>query len=186
MRNVARMFVGALALVALTVQYAGATPPGTGAMTGGGWAVGPDYRVHLGVALPCDPTRAVNLQVTWEGSKFHLETLTSVSCSFNDPDDPQQGGTHEGSGIGRLNGEAAMIEWKLNDVGDPQPHRTGEGESTSLLAVQREDEDVVELSIAGIGSTEPPTTVAGGIEGGNIRMGTFMNHNETLLADDEL
>jgi hypothetical protein len=97
----------------------------TGRMTGGG-SVLKDNRVTHGFELHCDPSQGPNnLQVDWgKGDKFHLESLTSVSCT----DDPKINGrppvtgldTYVGSGKGRYNGvSGATAKWTFTDAGEP-------------------------------------------------------------------
>ena len=85
-------------------------------MTGGG-TIGTTSFKH-GFVLQCDATDGPNsLEVNWgKGNKFHLETLTSASCS------PPGAGfdTYDGAGTGRLNGTAgATAEWTFTDAGEP-------------------------------------------------------------------
>jgi hypothetical protein len=101
-----------------------------GRMTGGGsvrpanTGAGP-ARVTHGFQLNCIVSDGKNnLEVNWNGNRFHLETMTSAACS----DDPAIGphppfagfDVHKGKGTGRYNGEAgATAEWTLTDAGEP-------------------------------------------------------------------
>jgi len=98
-----------------------------GRMTGGGSVfTSGGARVTHGFELPCRASQGpAQLQVNWgKGNKFHLESLTSASCT----DDPgiSEGSpvagfdTHSGSGKGRYNGVAgAQATWTFSDAGEP-------------------------------------------------------------------
>jgi hypothetical protein len=105
-------------------------PPGEvrkGWMTGGGSVFTADgNRVTHGFRVNCDPSQQPNnLEVNWgQGNKFHLEQMTSASCS----DDPAIGpapppagfDTHKGAGNGNYNGvPGATVEWTFTDAGEP-------------------------------------------------------------------
>lgn len=112
------------------------TPPGScvfggggvleGRMTGGGSVFATDgVRVTHGFELHCDPSVEPNrLQVNWGGNRFHLQSLTSASCS-DDPDidegHPVAGfDTYVGEGTGRYNGvPGATATWTFTDAGEP-------------------------------------------------------------------
>jgi hypothetical protein len=96
-----------------------------GRMTGGGTVVD-DARVTYGFQLHCDASVGPNrLQVNWgKGNKFHLEALTSASCSDDPELEPGSSGanfdTHEGNGTGRYKGvSGAMAQWIFKDAGEP-------------------------------------------------------------------
>lgn len=98
-------------------------PDGGGFMTGGGtFADG----VHHGFNLSCGlPAHHENLEVNWGGgAKFHLTSLTSVSCA----DDPAIEAAPPGAsfdtlhavGVGELDGVPGVtIEITLTDAGEP-------------------------------------------------------------------
>jgi hypothetical protein len=94
-------------------------------MTGGGSIPG-NSRVTHGFELHCNAGQGPNnLQVNWgKGNKFHLESLTTASCS-DDPSiseaQPVAGfDTYKGTGTGRYNGVAgATAEWTFTDAGEP-------------------------------------------------------------------
>lgn len=105
--------------------------PDQGRMTGGGsvFTIG-GMRVTHGFELHCDASQGPNnLQVNWgKGNKFHLETLTSASCS-DDPnidEAPPVAGfdTYVGSGAGRCNGVPATATWTFTDAGEPGKNDT--------------------------------------------------------------
>ena len=105
----------------------------TGRMTGGGSVFieqgGPgrndDIRVTHGFELHCNALiEPNNLEVNWEGNRFHLEELTGASCSDNPDEDqlPRQApiDTFDGVGVGRYNGVSGFqIEFQLTDFGEP-------------------------------------------------------------------
>ena len=93
-------------------------------MTGGG-TIGDKLATH-GFELHCDVTQGPNnLEVNWgKGNKFHLDTLTSASCSDDPnivPNPPAAGfDTYKGTGTGAYNGAAgAKVEWTFTDAGEP-------------------------------------------------------------------
>ena len=95
-----------------------------GRMTGGG-SIG-NTGVRHGFELNCDATKGPNhLEINWgKGKKFHLETLTSATCSDNlaiSPNPPSAPfDTYKGKGTGRYNGvSGATAEWTFDDKGEP-------------------------------------------------------------------
>lgn len=121
--------VKGVAVVRGEVAGPGPTPPeqAAGRMTGGGSVFTSDgRRVTHGFELHCDPAvHPNNLQINWGGgNKFHLEQLTSATCT----DDPAINArppnapfdTYNGTGEGRYNGESgATAEWTFTDAGEP-------------------------------------------------------------------
>ena len=96
----------------------------TGRMTGGGSIA--DTGVRHGFELHCDAASLPNnLEVNWgKNNKFHLESLTSASCSDDPsiaPEPPAAGfDTYHGSGTGRYNGVSGYTaEWTFLDAGEP-------------------------------------------------------------------
>ena len=132
-----------------------------GRMSGGGSVFTPaGVRFTHGFQLHCDVADSPNnLQVNWpkdsgKGSnRFHLESLTSTSCS-DDPaiseGKPAAGfDTYAGSGMGRLNGvSGAMIDFEFTDAGEP-----GKGV------------DKADITITPLGGA--PIAVSGTLEKGN-------------------
>jgi hypothetical protein len=107
-----------------------APPPQPGWMTGGGSVfTTTGQRVTHGFVLQCDPAQGSNnLQVNWGDQRFHLESVTSVSCSDDPSIDPGQPpapfDTIQGTGVGRYkqgNGpwQSAIVEWIFTDAGEP-------------------------------------------------------------------
>ena len=65
-----------------------------------------------------------NLQVNWNGNRFHLANLTSSSCSDDaniQPTPPAAGfDTYTGRGVGSYNNApGATIEFTFTDAGEP-------------------------------------------------------------------
>ncbi len=121
-----------------------ATVSTTGRMTGGGSVFTADgTRVTHGMTLQCSTTaKPLNLEINWDrGNNFKLDALTSVLC-YDDaaigPAPPAAGfDTMAGTGTGKLNGQAATIEFKLTDAGEPGVNDTAtitirQGASTVL------------------------------------------------------
>jgi hypothetical protein len=102
------------------------TPPTVpGRMTGGGsvFTIG-DVRVTRGFEIHCDLREPNNLEVNWQGNRFHTTELTSAVCidqvaiDQNPPVAPFD--TFIGTGVGRLNGKSdARIEFVFVDAGEP-------------------------------------------------------------------
>ncbi|SRR6266508_144267 len=104
-----------------------------GRMTGGGSVfTSTGTRVTHGFELHCTPTdEPNNLQVNWgKGNHFHLEALSSASCSDDPgiaPNPPPAGfDTYRGKGTGRCNGLPATVEWTFTDAGEPGKNDTAE------------------------------------------------------------
>jgi hypothetical protein len=103
-----------------------------GRMTGGGSIFLDDgTRVTHGFELHCDATVHPNhLEINWHpadggaGGRFHLESLTSATCtddptiSPNPPKAPFD--TYTGAGTGRVDGvDGATATWVFTDAGEP-------------------------------------------------------------------
>ena len=119
-----------------------------GRMTGGGRVSGPE-RVTNGFELHCNPAEGPNsLEVNWaKGKRFHLDVLTSASCSDGpgiDERPPVAGfDTHVGSGTGRYRGASgATATWTFTDAGEPG------GNDSATIVITDADGRVV-LSIHG-------------------------------------
>ena len=110
---------------AITAPPPGGTVPGR--MTGGGRLSASDgTKVTYGFVLLCPPSRGHDaLEVNWaSGNRFHLEQVSSASCSDDpsiSPDPPSASfDTHRGSGTGRYNGVSGYtVEWTYTDAGEP-------------------------------------------------------------------
>ena len=128
-RNGRRLFVLALvAALAAVVSPMAAVGAGKrkGRMTGGGSVfTSSGVRVTHGFELRCrrsDPRQ--NLEINWEGNRFHLTRLREVVCR-DDPAIDQRPpraplDTYEGFGSGRYNGQSgATARWRFVDAGEP-------------------------------------------------------------------
>ncbi len=104
-------------------------------------------RVTHGCELHCRLTyKSNNLEINWKGNSFHMESLTSVSCS----DDPSIGSkwssagfdTLTGNGVGRLNGvSGATVEFTFTDAGEP-----GTRDMASIVIKDRKGKVVLSVS----------------------------------------
>ncbi len=128
-----------------------------GRMTGGGKVGNGRSSAQFGFELHCNPAvGSNNLEVTWgNGQKFHLETLTSASCSDDPrigPEPPQAGfDTYVGGGTGRYNGvPGATATWTFKDAGEP-----GKNDSATLVITDAGGHTIL--------------SVSGSITGGNIQ-----------------
>ncbi|MGH2605895.1 MAG: choice-of-anchor P family protein, partial [Anaerolineales bacterium] len=116
-------------------------------MTGGGKFTGGTTVTH-GFVLHCDASRTPNnLQVNWGGgNKFHLESLTSASCS-DEPvieEAPPEAGfdTYKGTGSGRFNGvSGATAEWTFTDAGEPGKNN----DSASIVIMDKNGMTVLDV-----------------------------------------
>ena len=102
-------------------------------MTGGGsffqTAGGVEFRVTHGFELHCQPDEGVlpgpnNLEVNWDGNRFHLEELTMGVCTAEHmPSAPPKKSSfsdYYGAGTGRYNGvPGARAIWHFDDEGEP-------------------------------------------------------------------
>jgi hypothetical protein len=129
------------------------------------------YLTH-GFELHCQPDSGPNnLEVNWQGNRFHLEELERADCnddgSRNEPPPSQatkQNGpgptldVYSGSGFGRVNGECgAFAEWVFDDNGDP-------GRADHIVALEITDADgniVLSINPAGLSVTD--TSSAGSV-----------------------
>jgi hypothetical protein len=97
-----------------------------GRMTGGGSVFTSEgQRVTHGFELHCDEEVGPNnLEVNWGGNHFHLEILTSATCSDDPSIEPPPPAapfdTYVGEGTGRCNGvPGATITFTFTDAGEP-------------------------------------------------------------------
>ncbi|HET6457847.1 MAG TPA: SBBP repeat-containing protein, partial [Nitrosopumilaceae archaeon] len=133
--------------------------PNTGRMTGGGSILTPavtsssgkstSMRVTHGFELHCDVNQSPNtLEVNWDkGNKFHLNSLTTASCTDDPtiiPNPPSAGfDTYKGTGTGSYNGvSGATAEWTFTDAGEP-------GKNDFAKLVIKDKNNVVVLSVSG-------------------------------------
>ncbi len=88
-----------------------------GRFTGGGSIfTSAGVRVTHGFELYCSLSQGPNnLEINWAGNRFHLDQLTSVSCSLVNGVP-----TITGTGTGTYNGQpGATITFTFNDAGEP-------------------------------------------------------------------
>lgn len=126
----------------LTLEKTAPTPPEEieGFMTGGGSVFTKDgKRVTHGFELNCDKTKTPNnLEINWgKSNKFHLDTLTSASCTDDSSIDPGKPGvefdTYKGTGTGKYNGVVgATAQWTFTDAGEPGSNDTASIQITDV------------------------------------------------------
>jgi hypothetical protein len=77
----------------------------------------PNVKVRDGMELHCDvAVRQNNLEITWgSGNYFHLTEMNSATCTTDDPEVRDDGGSHQGTGVGRCNGTPAVVRWTFVD-----------------------------------------------------------------------
>lgn len=119
---------GGTATTSVVVPYltCGTTEGGTGRFTGGGsQVVVGGVKITRGLTIHCDLLLSNNLEVNWQGNRFHTtEHLTTVACT-DDPaivqaPPPAPLDTLIGVGAGRYNGsDGYTIEFTLVDYGEP-------------------------------------------------------------------
>ena len=115
--------------------------PTGGRMTGGGsvFTVG-GVRVTHGFELHCNINDLPNnLEINWaKGNNFHLDELTSATCTDEpglDPPPPDAGfDTYIGTGTGTCNGvPGATIEFTLTDAGEPGGGKDAPNDTATFL-----------------------------------------------------
>jgi hypothetical protein len=118
---------GQSASVAIVIPALDCGPDLTnGRFTGGGHQIRVDgVRVTRGLTIHCDLLLSNNLEINWNGNRFHMtEHMTTVICS-DDPNiiqDPPPAplDTLVGVGTGRYNGtDGFTLEFTLVDAGEP-------------------------------------------------------------------
>ena len=102
-------------------------------------------RVTHGFELRCDG-RPSNLEINWDGNRFHLEQLTSAVCTDSPlitPNPPDAlFDTFTGTGNGRYNGAAgATAEWVFTDAGEG-----GSGDTATIRIEDAGGNVVLEVS----------------------------------------
>lgn len=125
----ATMVIVLVAATIATTAYAG--KPNDCWMTGGGSVFNTNghevlyagRRTH-GFVLHCDPRNSDNLQINWDGNRFHLTELVSAVCPNDPAIDPDPPGayfdTFIGMGEGRYNGRRGFCAaWTFTDAGEP-------------------------------------------------------------------
>lgn len=141
---------GQTAQVTVTYPTEGCvTEPGVGRFTGGGSQIkiGP-VRVTRGLTIHCDLLLSNNLEINWNGNRFHmLEHLTTVACT-DDPDIIQAPpvaplDTLIGVGEGRYNNVTGYtVEFTLQDYGEP-----GRDDRMQILIYQTDNPANVVLDV---------------------------------------
>jgi len=101
-------------------------------MTTGGWfndpnmLTDPTQKITFGGTLQCDGvTDEPNSLIVHyrDQAEFRLQTVTSSSCTINDPDIGNSGGRLQGSGTGVCNGlPATALLFQFNDDGQGNPN----------------------------------------------------------------
>lgn len=117
---------GQSASTTVVLPTEGCAQTGLGRFTGGGSQIRVDgVRVTRGLTIHCDLLLSNNLEVNWNGKKFHMtEHLTTVACT-DDPDIIQAPpvaplDTLIGVGTGRYNNkDGYTILFTLVDAGEP-------------------------------------------------------------------
>ncbi len=100
------------------------------------------------------------MEVNWgKGNKFHLDNLTTASCSDNpaiEPNPPNASfDTYSGTGTGRYNGASgATAEWTFTDAGEP-------GNNDTAKIIIKDSNGNIVLSVSG-----------------NLTRGNHQAHNE--------
>ncbi len=116
-------------------------------MTGGGKFTDGNKVVTHGFVLHCNVARTPNnLQINWSGNKFHLDNLTSASCSDNPSIDAGKPVTNfdtiKGKGTGQLNGiPGATAQWLFTDAGEP-----GEYDTASVIIKDNNGNVILNIS----------------------------------------
>lgn len=116
-------------------------------MTGGGSVFGSGRkRVTHGLELRCDASDPrQNLEVNWEGHRFHLTALDSAECLDTPLDEghPVAGfDTYKGKGEGRYDGmDGAHVEFVFTDAGEP-----GKDDEATILVKDKDGKTVLDVS----------------------------------------
>lgn len=131
-----------------------------GRLTGGGVkAAGSNGEtVTMGMTLHCDILLSNNLEVNWQGHKWHLtKPITSASCSNQQNDAPPPASpidTFVGTAYGTLDGvKDSYIEFNFQDHGEPGTNDKVEltiyepGSSTVALNVPMQNSSVGNLQM---------------------------------------
>ena len=94
-------------------------------MTGGAWLVQGDTRIKVSFTVHCDITLSNNIEINWEGHKWHItKPITSATCT-DDPAIPQAPpvaplDTFIGTADGELDGVGvSTLSFIFVDSGEP-------------------------------------------------------------------
>ena len=97
-----------------------------GRMTGGGPSITVSgVKVTKGLTLHCDITLSNNLEINWDGNKWHLDKPIETAECIDDPSiapepPPAPFDTFIGTATGRLNGvDGSRCEFTFVDAGEP-------------------------------------------------------------------
>jgi len=96
-----------------------------GRMTGGGVQVFGDVKISRGFTIHCDIVLSNNVEVNWQGNKWHIDKpLTKATCiddpAYDETPPVAPFNTFIGEGIGRLNGvDGSKIIFTFIDAGEP-------------------------------------------------------------------
>jgi len=140
---------GSTATIKINGSNAAVLACAEGRMTGGGSVFETDgTRVTHGFELHCDTTDLPNnLEINWDGHKFHLETLVSAFC-FKDPaldaaHPTNIFNTYIGSGTGLFDGTVgATATWTFTDAGEP-------GKNDTATIVIKDSSGNIVLTVSG-------------------------------------
>ncbi len=160
------------------------TPPPFFKMTGGGKILAGDEAVRFGLTLECPPQTTNNgqdeaLVIHAPDWSFRLTDALSALCDPNDPEDNDDGGTHEGTGEGICTAsdgstDETGVTWELIDGGKGNPD-----------AVDFTVGEVVPVIERVTGEPQLQSECAARVAGtpkGDILFGMSMNHTEAFLA----
>lgn len=137
-----------------------------GRMTGGGNQLtiidGVEVKVSRGFTIHCDIALSNNVEVNWDGNRWHIDKpLTRATCLDDPAIDPTQPAapfdTFIGEGVGRLNGvDGSTIRFTFVDSGEPG----GRNDSASIRIWAPGDDPDVDV---------PVLEVTGDLEKGNLQ-----------------
>jgi hypothetical protein len=130
MRSTMCAAIGAALALALP-----ATAAPSDRLVGGGSIDNPNLRVTLGMSLPCTSTDpGTELEINWFNPQpdppgresFHLTAMDGAACDAGSPA-PNDGGSHEGSGMGICRTSAGVtvaadVDWSFSDSGVQDPN----------------------------------------------------------------
>lgn len=135
-------------------------------MSTGGWIFDPimltdqTAKVTFDGDIQCDSSAPNNLIVQHRNqAEFRLETITSVSCTLNNPNDPNGGGRLQASGTGSCNGGPATA--LLIDLHDKNPDPIAAGRDTARFTISGQGNPACNFAV-----------FATALEGGNLVMHT--------------
>lgn len=119
-----------------------------GRFTGGGLQVVDGVRITRGLTLHCDKLLSNNLQINWQGNRFHMEEHLNTAFCSDDPEIKQAPprariDTFQGRGSGRFNTVGGYeVRFKLIDAGEPG---TNDRMGIKIWEKGNEDNPVLEI-----------------------------------------